>query len=196
MFSPWALRLTAAAVAACLMLLTYLAQPESSRSDRTARTSLAGLGRLAPVSVSVCHEPSLVAEDARRIDHFQATSDAGCVVVAVFRAWDEACQCLNWRLHEWDEAGRTLAELDPDQLLDIALDVTGNPPVGQLLVLATSRTPGDLPATSDDAAALLQCLNEVAPPICSDGDVRSFASAVGECLPSSVMLVEETFFVD
>jgi hypothetical protein len=178
------LRLTAA-VAACLVLLLYASH---NRTHRPARPQ--------HVPISVCHEPVPASEGAPRIDHFATTSEEPCLVLAVFRAWDEACQCLNWQLYEWDAEGRTLAALEPHEWLEIARNVTGNPPVEQLLVFASSRHAGDLPATTDDAAALLQCLNDVAPPACAEDDVSVYASALRECLPASVTLVPKTFLVD
>ena len=148
------------------------------------------------VPVSVCHEPGQASAGARRIDHFPATTEEPCLIVAVFRAWDETCQCLQWQLHEWDDEAKTRLRLDPEGPLDIAWNVTNDPPVEQLLVLASSRRPGDLPGYRDDAAELLECLNSKAPPAAARGDASAYASAVSSCLPPNVTLVEQTFFVE
>lgn len=127
-------------------------------------------------------------------ENFVAKCDDGCVVLAVFRGCSEACICEDWQVHRWDEHGRTLAELDPDEAVEIALDVTGNPAIGQLLVLASPcPAAGGSPPTGD-MRALLECLNSVQPQECRDDGLAAYASAVRSCLPTAVTLVEQTFY--
>ncbi|MBU0639805.1 MAG: hypothetical protein KKB50_13135 [Planctomycetes bacterium] len=192
--TPWLMRVATFAAAAALLAIVQVSLDRGRDGREPSPGPVVGQAGILPISV--CHDPALEPAWQPRIDHFLTTADESCVVVAVFRAWNETCQCLDWRLHEWGEAGRTLAELDPDEMLDIALNVSDNPPVGQLLVLASSRQPDDLPATSVDAEALLECLNVVAPPACPNSDVSAYASAVRACLPANVTLVAQTFVVE
>lgn len=145
---------------------------------------------LLPVSYNVHSAAPAIRPD----ESFAAKCDDGCVVLAVFRGCSEACVCGDWQVHRWDEQGRTLAELDPDEAVEIALDVTGNPAIGQLLVLA-SPCPGvgGSPPTGD-IRALLECLNSVQSQECRDDGLAAYASAVRSCLPTAVTLVEQTFY--
>lgn len=186
----------AAAIAAGLVLAFGVPRGAETKTEAgRGVAALASVG-LGGVPVSVCYEPGQASAGAGRIDHFPATAEEPCLIVAVFRAWDETCQCLAWQLHEWDDEGRTLARLDPERPLDIAWNVTDDPPVEQLLVLASSRRPGDLPGYRDDAVELLECLNSKEPPALAHGGVSEYASAVSFCLPSNVTLVQQTFVVE
>lgn len=145
---------------------------------------------LLPVSYDV--QP---ADPATRPDeNFVAKCDDGCVVLAVFRGCSELCICDDWQVHRWDERGRTLAELDPDEAVEIALDVTGNPAIGQLLVLASPCPAAGTSPPSADMRALLECLNSVQPQECRDDGLAAYASAVRSCLPTAVTLVEQTIY--
>lgn len=186
----------AAAIAAGLLLAFGVLRGVETKTEAVRRVAALAPVDFRGIPVSVCHEPGQAIEGARRIDHFPATAEEPCLIVAVFRAWDETCQCLLWQLHEWDDEGKTRAQLDPEGPLDIAWNVTNDPPVEQLLVLASSRRPSDLPGYRDDAVELLECLNSKEPPAAAQGDLSEYASAVSSCLPSSVTLVQQTFFVE
>lgn len=146
------------------------------------------------VAISVCHEPPLLdAPGQRHAGQFVVMTEQPCTAVAIYRECEVSCDCREWRLHQWDDKGRTVADLDPDELLEIAVDSPGERHVGQLLVLASARRPEVLPGSPDDAACLLDCLNDVALSGCPEYDAAAYASALRECLPASVTLVERTF---
>ena len=183
--APQPLRLrrqvAAAAVAACLALL--LVHTPSSDSVAPA------------IALRIDHCPSTALVGGERTDRFEPSASEHCVVLALFRTYQEECRCLTWRVHEWED-GRPLAELNPDRVLEIALDVTDAPPIEQLLVVAAARLPADLPADFEQAAELLECLNEMFPPTECQADESAYASAVRACLGDSVTIVPQSFFVE
>jgi hypothetical protein len=146
-----------------------------------------------PIRVEYC--PGVRLASGARIDRFQPSASERCSVLALFRTYHEECRCLAWRIYEWED-GRPLAELDPEQVVDIALEVTDAPPVEQLLVVAVARRPTDLPADHEQTTELLDCLNEVSPPTEWQAEASAYASAVKACLGSGVTVVPQSFFVE
>ncbi|MFQ5805411.1 MAG: hypothetical protein ACE5I3_03050 [Phycisphaerae bacterium] len=179
----WQIGLSAAAVAACVLLL--LQQRLAPRAPQ----------RAAAVSLEIDYCPGLALHDGVRIDHFEPTATEHYVVLAIFRCWHDECQCLAWRLHEWED-GRTLAEIAPGEVLDIALDVTDAPPVEQLLLVAIAQHADDLPGSEADTYGLLDCLNEVTPPTNPCDSAAAYASAMQSCLPEGVTVIPRPFFVE
>lgn len=113
-------------------------------------------------------------------------------MLAIFRAWDSACQCRQWRLYDWGTGG-SVATATVGQPLDISLDVTGMPVVEQLLVVALARRPADLPDGAAETQALLACLNSSPLETEMPKDITRFASAVESCLPPGVTVVSHAF---
>jgi hypothetical protein len=181
--SAWRSGLGAAAAAACLLLLIHPWSAESGPHIATA----------APIEIDYC--PGLPLHDGVRIDRFEPTTTEHCVVLAIFHTWQDECQCLAWQLHEW-ENGDALVEVTPGQELDIALDVTNAPPVEQLLLVAISRDPAQLPRTAEQTYELMDCLNEVTPPTDPCDSVAAYTSAVQACLAEGVRVVPRPFFVE
>jgi len=179
----WQIGLSAAAVAACVLLLSP--PPRAPLAPRSAAA--------VPVEIDYC--PGVPLSDGLRIDRFEPTATGHGAVLAIFHVWHDGCQCLGWRLHEWED-GRTVAEVAPGQVLDIALDVTDAPPVEQLLLVAISRHADDLPSSEADTYGLLDCLNEVTPPTDPCDSAAAYASAVQSCLPEGVTVVPRAFFVE
>jgi len=173
---PW--RLGAGAAAAAAILLALLPPATITRPQ---------------FEIAYC--PSVPRYDGVRIDRFQPSSPQQCAVLAIFHTWEKDCQCLAWQLYEWED-GRPLAELTPDQVHDITIDVTDAPPLEQLLVVAIAKHARDLPSSEADTYDLLECLNELAPPTDPRDSARAYASAVRACLPDSVKVVPQPFFVE
>lgn len=121
--------------------------------------------------------------------------DGGCVVMAVYRACDASCACVDWEVVEWEQGGQ-LADLDPRELVDLAIDVAGRPASGHLLVMATTSRQAQLPQTQRETTRLLHCLNNMTPAGCVEEGALTYAGLLNECLPAGVMLVEETFWLD
>ena len=178
-----ALSIGAVAAAACLWFFLRLPAEQSSVQQASAL----------PLQVAYC--PGVPFTDGQRIDRFEPNSPEYCVVLAIFRTWQQGCRCLVWQLHEWED-GRTLAELMPGDVPDIELDVTDAPPVEQLLVVAISPRASDLPSSDDEVDGLLQCLNELSPPTESCESAEVCAMAVESCLPEGVTVVPQSFFVE
>lgn len=193
----WAL---GAVVAAAAMAAVYFLQLSPELAVVTPQPPMErcatpfNAGQAACVPILLCHDPSIDDGEEPGLAHFRTVAEETCYVVALFRACDEGCSCLGWELFEWDAHGHTMAALSPDETLDIALSVADASPVGQLLLLASSGPPSDLPSTPDEAAQLLACLDEVSVSGCEDDDMSAYASAVQACLPESVTLVQQTFF--
>jgi hypothetical protein len=179
----WTRRLAAVpiAAAASLALLLWYNSPPTTSS--------------AAIQMQVEHCPGLPLPDGVRMERFQPSSPEHCVVLALFRTYRDECRCLAWRVHEWED-GRPLAELDPQQVLDIVLDVTDAPPIEQLLVVAAARVPADLPSDSEEASELLQCLDEQVPPTECRSDAASYATAVRACLGDRVTVVPQSLLVE
>lgn len=173
-----------AAAAAAAVLLALLPATEH-RSPNAAVAS----------SFQIDYCPTVPRYDGVRIDHFEPSSAERCTVLAIFNVWHNECQCLAWRLYEWED-GRALADLTPDEIQSIVIDVTDVPPIEQLLVVAIAKDPRDLPSDEKQTGELLDCLNEVAPATEPREDAAAYASAVRACLPDSVTVVPQPFFVD
>lgn len=143
----------------------------------------------------IAYCPSVPRYDGVRIDRFEPSSPQQCAVLAIFHTWEKDCQCLAWQLYEWED-GRPLAEFTPDQVHDITIDVTDAPPLEQLLVVAIAKNASDLPSSEADTHDLLDCLNELAPPTNPRDGAAAYTSAVRACLPDSVKVVPQSFFVE
>ena len=100
-------------------------------------------------------------------------------------------------MYEWED-GAALAEMTPDQLREITLDVTGAPPVQQLLVVALARHASDLPRNDEQTTRLVHCLNEVQPPTVPGDNADEYASVVRACLPNAedITVVPQAFYVE
>ncbi len=176
----WGLCASALATAACLLLLATL---------RPVPPSVAVDGM---ISVSIEHTAVAALNDDGCIARFRNTVRENCVVLAVFRAWDSACQCRQWRLYDWG-TGDSVAMATVGQPLDISIDVTDMPVVEQLLVVALARRPDDLPDDAAESQALLACLNSSPLETETPEDITGFAAAVKSCLPPGVTVVSHAF---
>jgi hypothetical protein len=179
----WRLGVPAAAAAAALLLV--LLPPSTDQQSISALAS----------SFRIDYCPAVPRFDGVRIDHFEPSSPEHCAVLAIFNTWEKECQCLAWQLYEWED-GRALAELSPDEVRNITIDVTDAPPIEQLLLVAIAKDPRDLPSNEDQTYELLDCLNEVAPATDPRESAAAYASAARACLPDTVTIVPQPFFVD
>ena len=183
---PWLLlRFGLVASAAAVLLLT-LAMPHQTQPEPVA-------GPQCPLAIDFWS--GVPREDGVRMACFEPSTSERCSVLAIFRRWQHDCQCLVWQLYEWED-GRPLAELSPEEISNIALDVTDAPPVEQLLVVAIARNPGDLPTSADQAGILLNCLDDVEPPAGAHAGVSAYATAVQQCLPEGVTVVPRPFLIE
>ena len=124
--------------------------------------------------------------------HLLSTGDRGSFVLAALAEWSGDCDCLRWRLHEWEHGG-LLAQANAGQTLGITVLPSDRPPAERLLVVAASHSAADLPATVEEADDLLACLNGAAGDDgCITGNAASYASAVQKCLPVGVTVVQRS----
>ncbi|MBU0618515.1 MAG: hypothetical protein KKI02_12425 [Planctomycetes bacterium] len=179
----WQLGVFAAAAAAALLVALL-----PTTTDQQPSSAFAS-------SFQIDYCPAVPRYDGVRIDHFEHSSSEQCAVLAIFNTWEKDCQCLAWQLYEWED-GRALAELSPDEVHRITIDVTDAPPIEQLLLVAIAKNPSDLPGDETQTYELLDCLNEVAPPTDPRESAAAYASAVRSCLPDTVTVVPQPFFVD
>lgn len=194
----------AATISAAAAVLALAWLPPSLAPQRTA---------YAHPQVQIAHVPGTPWDDGVRIDCFESSVSEPVSAVAVLHTWHDDCQCLKWDIHEW-EHGRYLKNLSPGETHEIAVDVTGAPPVEQLVVLAVARNRSELPADEEQASRLLDCLNDIAPPgescedayfaclrmedstpeMCEEMVACAAAdSAVWACLPEGITLVQQPF---
>ncbi len=186
----WRIGLSALATAAALLVMMW-SHPSSPPSQTTAPYCPANL---AP-SFNIAYWSGEGAPDGQRVACFEPQPAEQCSVLAIFHHWQEECQCVVWLVYEWED-GRALAELSPDDIRDITLEVTGAPPIEQLLVVAISGNPDDLPTSAIQAYELLACLNDVSPTNGINESSAEYASAARACLPDSVRIVPRTFRVE
>ena len=146
-------------------------------------------------TVQVAYWPGIPNPDGSRIDCFEPIAPEGYALLAVFRLWQADCQCLAWHVYEWED-GQAATELVTDDICGIALDVTDQPPVEQLLLVAIARNPDDLPRDPAQASLLLQCLEDATLPDDAGECAAAYASAAQACLPAGVTVVPQTFLVE
>lgn len=176
----WAARLAPLAAAACLaMLLTLETGVESE-----------AIGGIIPVHIE--HTVLAARDDERCEASFSNTADQNCVVLAVFRMWDAACQCGQWQLYDWGK-GAAVARALAGTPLNIAIDVTDMPSVEQFLVVALAHDAADLPHGESETEALLACLNSSPLETEIPEDITGYASALESCLPPGVTVVSHAF---
>lgn len=175
--------LAAAATLAAMVALPFSESPSSSPA----------LARATVVPVALCYHPSEKELDRPQVDLFHPVCEAGCAIVAIFREWNADCQCLSWSVHRF-ENGSPVADLRPGQPGEIPLNVSDDPPVEQVLVLAVAKSRDSLVA-GDRADALLACLNESHVSPGPERDVSTYTSAVERCLPEGVTILPQTFVV-
>jgi hypothetical protein len=146
------------------------------------------------VPVSLCYTPASPDSGEPRVDSFQPICEAGCALVAIFREWNADCQCLAWTLHQWADGG-SVTVLSPGEQGEIPLNVSDDPPIEQVLLLAVADSQDVLPTGGERADALLACLNDSALSPWHERDAKTYARAVENCLPAGVTVLPQTFVV-
>lgn len=113
-------------------------------------------------------------------------------MVAIFRAWSADCNCLDWRLHRFeDDATQTM--LNAGDSVDIELAMTDAPPVEQALILLVASHSDALPSDVESARPLIGCISDQTPVDARSTESFSYASAVSSCVPPEVTLVSHPF---
>ena len=176
------------ALAAAAALAFAFLVPPINRPDHRAMAA-------APIGVQLEYRPAHTVGHTARIDAFEACSPEMTYASVLFRVYDEDCQCLTWRLHQFED-GASQCLLHPGEMLQFTLDVTHTPPVAQVAMLVVASRRDVLPATTDEAEELLACLNNSLPPTGLGDQPVCCSAPVGDCLPPGVALLERQFIVD
>lgn len=152
-------------------------------------------GRSFAEFVTIDHIPR-VSHDARsRIDAFRPCADQDAAALVLFRVWDDACDCIEWKLHQFAD-GSAVTRLTAGEALDIRMDVTDAPALDQYFILAVARQRDGLPHSRRATQQLLTCLNSTCPPVFPGEDPLPGAETVIECFPTGVELLQRRFGVD
>lgn len=149
----------------------------------------------APAAVPVELVSDEHGKDATNADqrHFSACAERDGYALVLLREWRAECQCLSWTLQQL-ESGSQLMRLLAGQSNGIVVDVAGDPPVEQALVVAVASRARDLPRDAAAREQLLTCLNDSAPPeLPGGGSSAEWARAVEGCLPDGVTVVQRAF---
>lgn len=178
----------AAAIAACVCVL--LTRYPAGSHSRGSVGRPAGGKFASNVRVDMCPSPSGLGE--AEVRQAAAGGDDATQVLALLRQWSDGCQCLTWDIHEW-AAGKTLASIGGARALDIPLDTQGDPPIEQWLVVAAASSRTKLPQSRDDAAELLDCLDQQVAPTQVGWQAPDYSRAVHACLPAEVNIVTKPF---
>lgn len=173
---PWMFAIASAA-AACVVVV-----PRSSPAPRIAPRS-------APV---VVHASPVAVRGATHSTCFRPVAQQPLSMVAIFRAWSEECDCLDWSLHRF-EGEAALAALDTGESVDIELSQVDAPPVEQALLLLVASHAEALPRDLESARSLIGCLSDNTPVDGRSGETFSYVSAASSCLPPEVTLVSHSF---
>lgn len=175
---------TAAAIAAAACVL-FASRP--AFFDRPAKpTQPVRLASNLKVDVCTTHNGVAAAQVQRASS---GADDDVTQIMALLRTWSEGCQCLTWDVYEWTN-GRTLAALGGRQPLNVPVDVNGDPPVEQWVILAAAKR-GTLPENRDDADTLLDCLDSKVAPTSVDLQAVDYSRVVSACLPADVRVVPQ-----
>ena len=172
---------------AAAIALLYLLIPSGQKTNLSPRhVAPTFAATIRPFDVSFCPLDSIHTNESTR-----SSNDANYKVLAIFQTWWKECECHAWQLYEWED-NRSLAEMTPEQIQQLALDVTGAPPLEELLVVAIAPNADDLPLCEPESCELVDCLNDVAPAGQTRGNAAEYASAVRACLPDTVRVVSHS----
>jgi hypothetical protein len=181
------------AAAACLAVLLWwptTGTPPAPPAGPNIATAI-----LPAVPTTELHAPKpapaqLVIKDVRYV----TTPGEQCIVLSIFLGSGGSCRCMQWRSHQW-EPGRTLADICPSELLDVAFKSSGacTPNPEHVLILALAGPPGTLPRTRSEAEAVVACVSRAnLGDGGSDQDPSVYASAAISCLPTGVRALAES----
>ena len=175
-----------AAAIALLCLLRPAARPVSTPTVSHVASVNAALVR--PFDIAVCPVEFTV-----RDGYEHSAGEETLKVVAIFQTWKKECECHVWQLYEWED-DRSLADMTPEQIHEITMDVTGAPPLEELQVVAIARNSADLPLCIPESCELVECLNQVSPTNDARDNSVAYATAVRDCLPDTVRVIPQSLF--
>jgi hypothetical protein len=174
--------LTTAAAAAALLLFSVFGFPWSSGG---------------PIALGARHIPDedplmRGTEVSKREDTFQIYSNKPCHLLVILRTWSRDRDALVWNIYRGKD-GISVAAVDFDRPLQFALDVTGDPPVRQFLVLAAASNAADLPRSKEETDRLMERLEGMEAPASESSS--AVAAVVAACLPKGVTVEGQEFLV-
>ncbi len=134
--------------------------------------------------VALAHIPGASKEE--RVDLFEIESAGNSEVLVLVNRWDAACDCLRV-----PQAIIHRADVVAGEPIYVELDVTGDPPVEQHLLVVSIPSSEDAQAQVDN---LLACLEEQPQQLCSS-DEDAAPDALAGCLPPGLALSTIPFVV-
>lgn len=109
---------------------------------------------------------------------------AAAAVVALFRTWNEECDCPAWTMYDWSRDPHA----DPSvKLIELSASAQAPVPIDPAIVLAIAPDARDLPRTDAQRRELLRCLDGGS--LLVGDDVSCYPQIVRSCLPESVTVV-------
>lgn len=139
--------------------------------------------------VSICVDTAAAVEtDGGRRVQVELIAEEDCVAMAMVGAWDESCQCLEWKPHRWtDEAeeGGLHSRLGGGVPRALELEMDESADAEHAVLVLTARDAGSLPADAEAARRIVECLGEGAESI---GTIQT-------CVPDQVCIAQQSFVV-
>lgn len=166
-----------------------------TRVDERPQPQVATIAQAAP-ALKIQHVSSVAGLAGMRTEIFELTATEDCDVFVLLRGWDAGCQCLHWQLPDAqrvtskDLLMRTLVR---DETAQFEIDVSGDPPIEQLLVAVTVPRSADGRMDRCQLAETIQCLDAVDPASQWTFDIARHLSSVPACLPGGLEWTCQSF---
>jgi hypothetical protein len=114
----------------------------------------------------------------------------GCVVMAMFRAEDGSCSCVQVREPSWD--GRRLADVSRSELRTAALKAPCSNDAEQVFIVAVQGRSDSLPRSHEQAEVIAKQVSRAAASVGRHADVSSLAYAAMPGLSPGATVVAES----
>ncbi|MFN0060716.1 MAG: hypothetical protein ACKVX7_19855 [Planctomycetota bacterium] len=156
---------------------------------------VATIAQAAP-ALKIQHVSSVAGQAGLRTEIFELTATEDCDVFVLLRGWDSGCQCLHWQLPDAQSVAskdllmRTLVRNETAQF---EIDVSGDPPIEQLLVAVSIPRSADGRLDRCQLVETIQCLDAVDPASQWLVDIPRHLSSVPACLPGGLEWACQSF---
>lgn len=118
------------------------------------------------------------------------TAEDGCVVMAMFRAEDGSCSCVQVREPAWD--GRRLADVSRSELRTAALNAPCSNDAEQVFIVAVQGRADSLPRSHEQVEVIAKQVSRAAASVGRHADVSSLAYAAMPGLSPGATVVAES----
>lgn len=160
------------AAAACLTVGFVMLQPSPPKKSGPAVVER-GSDASSPIEVATAE----AAED-------------GCVVMAMFRAEDGTCSCVQVKEASWE--GRRLADVSRSELRTAALDAPCSNDAERVFIVAVQGRSDSLPRSHEQAELIAKQVSRAAASVGRHADVSSLAYAAMPGLSPGATVVAES----